>query len=144
MLVKEFRRYGRAGTLGSAAWPWVYLRWPASARPTRLVQIELRWPSEALKRLKGMDLEAKPWRQGSGVESARLDSWDTSIRRVGQGVRIKGQSPALLEFAMQHPEQSVGVDALRLVLANGDSELVKSRFARRACGQPGTGFGQHG
>jgi len=130
--------------LGSAAWPWVYLRWPASARPTRLVQIELRWAVEALKRLKGMDLEANP-----GVKAAVLKVLD-STRGTPQFVElvkefgIKGQSPALLEFAMQHPEQSVGVDALRLVLANGDSELVKAALHGEHAGNLAQGFGQHG
>jgi len=84
---------------------------------------------EALSRLKGIDLEANP-----AVKNAVMKVLD-QVRGTPQFVelvrdfKIKDQSPALLEFAVQHPNDSGGVEAMRLILANQDIALLTNSLA---------------
>src|SRR2546425_797649 len=79
---------------------------------------------EALRRLKGIDLEANP-----AVKAAVLKVLD-QIRGKPQFVeivrdfKIKGQGPALLEIAIQNPGNATGVDAVRLLLENQHAALL--------------------
>lgn len=72
---------------------------------------------EALSRLKGMDLEANP-----ALKNAVLKVLNTT-RGTGQFVEIvrdfnlKGESTDLLKFATDHPTDSLGVEALRMAVA---------------------------
>src|SRR6185369_12926903 len=43
--------------------------------------------------------------------------------------RIKGQDPALLQIAVANPNNSTGVEALRLLLAGRNAELLKTSLA---------------
>jgi len=84
---------------------------------------------EALSRLKGIDLETNP-----AVKTAVLKIID-QVRGTPQFVElvrdfnIKDQSPALLEFAIQHPNDSVGAEAMRLILASQELTLLASSLA---------------
>jgi putative heme-binding domain-containing protein len=80
---------------------------------------------EALKRLKDVDLDANP-----ALKKAVLKVLD-SARGTPQFVEIvrdfdiQGQTPALLELALQNPDNVTGVDALRLILDREGADLVK-------------------
>jgi putative heme-binding domain-containing protein len=84
---------------------------------------------EALSRLKGIDLETNP-----AVKTAVLRILD-QVRGSPQFVelvrdfKIKDQSLALLEFAIQHPNDSSGAEAIRLILANQDFALLTNSLA---------------
>ncbi len=79
---------------------------------------------EALSRLKGMDLEASP-----GLKKAVLKVLETT-RGTGQFVEIvrdfslRGESAELLKFAAAHPSESLGVEALRLAVAERGAEQL--------------------
>ena len=81
---------------------------------------------EALSRLKGIDLEANP-----AVKTAVLKVLD-QIRGTPQFVelvrdfKIKDQEPALLEIAIQNPNNAAGVDAAKLILEHKQDALFES------------------
>jgi len=81
---------------------------------------------EALSRLKGIDLEANP-----AVKTAVLKVLD-QIRGKPQFVelvrdfKIKDQDPALLEIAIQNPNNAAGVDAAKLILEHKQDALLES------------------
>ena len=81
---------------------------------------------EALSRLKGIDLEANP-----AVKTAVLKVLD-QIRGKPQFVelvrdfKIKDQDPALLEIAIQNPNNAAGVDAAKLILEHKQGALFES------------------
>ena len=81
---------------------------------------------EALSRLKGIDLEANP-----AVKTAVLKVLD-QIRGKPQFVelvrdfKIKDQDPALLEIAIQNPNNAAGVDATKLILEHKQDALFES------------------
>ncbi|MEO8428572.1 MAG: hypothetical protein ABI651_15840, partial [Verrucomicrobiota bacterium] len=81
---------------------------------------------EALSRLKGIDLEANP-----AVKTAVLKVLD-QLRGKPQFVelvrdfKIKNQDPALLQIAIQNPNNAVGVDAAKLILEYKQDALLES------------------
>ena len=85
--------------------------------------------AEALSRLKGIDLEANP-----GVKTAVMKVLD-QVRGTPQFVeivrdfKIQGQDEPLLEIAVQHPDDSTGVEATRLILAGRNFGLLKGSLA---------------
>ena len=84
---------------------------------------------EALSRLKGIDLEASP-----GVKAAVLKVLDRTrgtpqFVEIVRDFKIRNQDPALLEMVVRNPDNSTGVEALRLILANQDVELLKTSLA---------------
>jgi putative heme-binding domain-containing protein len=98
---------------------------PAAENPAAEVEDRTAIAIEALGRLKGIDLEANP-----GVKTAVLKVLD-QVRGKPQFVelvrdfQIKGQEPALLELAIQNPNNSTGADAARLLLENEALDLIK-------------------
>ncbi|PYJ06674.1 MAG: hypothetical protein DME25_06125 [Verrucomicrobia bacterium] len=80
---------------------------------------------EALGRLKGIDLAAYP------EVKASLDRWLEHTRGTPQfvelvgGFGLKDQDAALLEIAAKDPAGSLGVEAVRMVLNNQDTDLLK-------------------
>ena len=81
---------------------------------------------EALSRLEGIDLDQNP-----GVKKAVLKILDRT-RGTAQFVQIvrqfklNDQEPGLLEVAARNPSSEAGVDAMRLVLAHHDFDLIKN------------------
>ncbi|MBI3852331.1 MAG: c-type cytochrome [Verrucomicrobia bacterium] len=98
----------------------VFAAEPETVKPPERTAIAI----EALSRLQGIDLETNP-----AVKTAVLKILD-QVRGTPQFVdlvrdfKIKDQSPALLAFAIQHPNDSSGVEAMRLILANQDFALL--------------------
>jgi putative heme-binding domain-containing protein len=80
---------------------------------------------EALSRLKDMDLEANP-----GIKAALMRVIESTKGRpqfveLVRDFKLKDQDPALLDYATVHPNDSGGADAMRLILENGNLDLVK-------------------
>ena len=80
---------------------------------------------EALSRLKGIDLERNP-----AVKQAVLTVLDqvrgtSAFIEIVRDFQIKDQEPALLDFALRHPGDSTGAEAMRLVVAK-KVELVNA------------------
>ncbi len=80
----------------------------------------------ALQRLKGIDLESNP--SLSAVVLNLIDSTKGSAQYVElvRDFHIKGQEPALVDYASRHPSEAAGVDALRLVLAGDRGPLTQA------------------
>ena len=80
---------------------------------------------EALKRLKGVDLDSNP-----GLKQAVMRVLD-SVRGRAEFVGIvrdfslSGQEESLLDFSVNHPESPVAVDAIRLILKDKDAEWLQ-------------------
>jgi putative heme-binding domain-containing protein len=81
---------------------------------------------EALRRLKGVDLEANPSLRAAVLKVVDSTRGTPQFVELVREFNLKGQSPALLDYAIHHPTDTAGIDALRLVLANGDIGLVES------------------
>jgi putative heme-binding domain-containing protein len=81
---------------------------------------------EALKRLKGVDFEANPALKAAAnklIESAKGTPQFVELVRE---LNLTNQQPSLLQFAMQHPRETAGVEALRLVLRDPNPELLRA------------------
>jgi putative heme-binding domain-containing protein len=119
----------RRGPLAKAGTPYLVLAFAlmflasgfALAAEPNMVAIE------ALQRLKGMDLEANP-----AIKSAVLKVLETTrglpqFVEIVRDFNIKGQSAELLAFAASNPTNSLGIDALRLAVAeSGTAALTNS------------------
>lgn len=83
---------------------------------------------EALSRLKGMDLEAKPALKAAVLRVAESVKGSAQFMELVRDFKLKDQEPALLDFALKHPDDSAGVEALRMVAAE-KLDLVKAALA---------------
>jgi putative heme-binding domain-containing protein len=84
---------------------------------------------EALIRLKGIDLETYPAMKTAVMKVLEQVRGTPQFVELVRDFKIKDQSPALLEFAVQHPDDSSGVEAMRLILANQDFALLTNSLA---------------
>lgn len=105
-----------AGLPGRAAEP------PALDDQTR-IQIE------ALERLKGMDLEANPALQRAVLAVVQKTRGTPHFVELVRDFGLKGQSEALLEYALQHPAESSGVEAFRLAHQEAGPSRVEPLLA---------------
>jgi putative heme-binding domain-containing protein len=69
---------------------------------------------EALSRLKGMDLEANPKLKGAVLKVLEKTKGTPQFVEIVRDFDLKGQSKELVDFAAKHPNDSAGVDALRI------------------------------
>jgi len=81
---------------------------------------------EALKRLKGIDLESNPALKLAVLKVLESTKGTPQFVELVREFKIKGQSRALLAFAIEHPEETAGADAIRLVLGEGDLPLIEA------------------
>jgi putative heme-binding domain-containing protein len=79
---------------------------------------------EALNRLKGMDLEANPALKSAVLKILATTKGTPQFVEIVRDFEIEGQDEELITYADAHPETSAGVDAVRLVLASGNTNLV--------------------
>lgn len=79
----------------------------------------------ALKRLKGVDLETNPALKAAVLKVLESTRGTPQFVELVGDFKIKGQAASLLQFAMEHPNESAGVEAIRLVLHNGEIDLVQ-------------------
>jgi putative heme-binding domain-containing protein len=80
---------------------------------------------EALKRLKGMDLEANPALKAAVMKVIDSTQGTAQFVELVKEFKVTGQDPALLAFALEHPNEAAGVEAFRMILANQDFELLR-------------------
>jgi putative heme-binding domain-containing protein len=84
---------------------------PTLAAEPNLVAIE------ALSRLKGMDLDANPALKTAVLKVLESTRGSPQFVEIVRDFKIKGQSAELLSFAAANPTNSLGVEALRLAVA---------------------------
>ena len=79
---------------------------------------------EALSRLKDIDLETNPAVRTAVMKVLEQVRGTPQFVELVRDFKLKDQSPALLEFAIQHPNDSSGAEAMRLILASQDFAFV--------------------
>jgi len=79
---------------------------------------------EALSRLKNIDLEANPAVKTAVMHVIESTKGTPQFVELVRDFKIKDQDPALLAFALTHPSESAGVEAMRLLLAHRNLDLV--------------------
>ncbi|MBI3417117.1 MAG: c-type cytochrome [Verrucomicrobia bacterium] len=84
---------------------------------------------EALSRLKSVDLEANAALKAAVLKVVEQVRGKPQFVELVRDFKIKGQGAALLEIAIKHADNATGVEALRLVLENQESELIKNSLA---------------
>jgi len=72
---------------------------------------------EALSRLKGMDLESSPALKNAVLKVLDSTKGTSQFVEIVRDFKLKGQTKELLNFAASHPNDSTGVEALRLAVA---------------------------
>src|SRR5438477_3873662 len=80
---------------------------------------------EALTRLQNVDLEQNPKLKQTVLRVLGKTRGTADFVKLVQQFKLKGQERGLLEAATRNWTNESGVDAIRLVLATGDSALLK-------------------
>jgi putative heme-binding domain-containing protein len=81
---------------------------------------------EALSRLKGIDLDANPAVKAAVLKLLVAVKGKPQFVDIVREFQLKDQDPGLLDVAIKNPANSTGADAMRLILANHDLDLVKT------------------
>ena len=82
---------------------------------------------EALIRLKNVDVNANPEVKAAIEKQLAASQGTPRFIQLVRDFRLKGQAPALLEAAIKAPQDPLAGEALKLVLADADSEkLIES------------------
>ena len=84
---------------------------------------------EALSRLKGIDLENNPAVRAAVLKILEQARGTPQFVQIVRDFKIKGQGKGLLEFVSNHPEDQTAVDATRLILDEGDVQLLKDALS---------------
>ncbi len=79
---------------------------------------------EALSRLEGIDLETNPQFKAAASKLLAQIRGTPQFVNVVKQLKLKDQSEGLLEVAANSPASESGVEAVRLVLANGDTDAL--------------------
>src|SRR5688572_22745786 len=72
---------------------------------------------EALSRLKGMDLEANPALKNAVLKILEKTRGTAQFVEIVRDFKLKGHSKELFAFAEKNPNESLGVEAFRLAVA---------------------------
>jgi putative heme-binding domain-containing protein len=121
------------GTLATALGLWLAAAGLGLGQPIDTNRLALQ--VEALKRLKGTDFESKPALKAAVLKVLDATRGSAQYVELVRELKIGGQSGPLLDYASQHPAEASGVDALRLVLTDGDTALIRN--ALTGPGAPG-------
>ena len=84
---------------------------------------------EALSRLQGMDLNANPKLKQTVLKVLQRTRGTPSFVKLVQQFNLTGQNAGLLEVVVAQPASESGVEAMRLILASGDTALVATTLA---------------
>jgi len=84
---------------------------------------------EALSRLKGMDIENNPALKSAVLRVLDQVRGKPEFVEIVRDFRIKGQGKELMEIAIKSPDDSAGVEAIRIVMLEKDSESLKTGLA---------------
>jgi putative heme-binding domain-containing protein len=79
---------------------------------------------EALGRLKGIDLESNPAVKNAVLKVLQEVKGTPQFVEIVRDFKVTGQEPALLDFAAKQPASSAAADAMRIVLHNGETNLI--------------------
>jgi putative heme-binding domain-containing protein len=83
---------------------------------------------EALSRLKGIDLESNPAVKNAVLKVLEQVKGTPQFVDIVRDFKIKGQEPALLEFACKEPGSSAAAEAVRIVLHNDGTNLISEEL----------------
>ena len=83
---------------------------------------------EAITRLQNIDLEQNAKIKETVYKLLDRTRGTPNFVRLVKHFKIKGQEPALLEFAIANPSDETGVEALRMVLTGADHKLIEDRL----------------
>jgi putative heme-binding domain-containing protein len=95
------------------------------AQSTNAIDPQTSIAVEALSRLKGVDLEANPTVNAAVLRVLSKTKGTPQFVELVRDFKIKGQSEALLDYALAHPSESVSADAVRLILADNQKALLE-------------------
>jgi len=84
---------------------------------------------EALSRLKGVDLETNPALKNAVLKVLEQVRGTSQFVQIVRDFKIKGQGKQLLELVMKNPKEPISVEATRLMLGEGDVDLIKEALA---------------
>src|SRR6266446_8657658 len=84
---------------------------------------------EALSRLKGIDLETNPALKTAAFKVLEQVRGTSQFVQIVRDFKIKGQGKQLLELVMKNPKEPISVEAARLMLGEGDVDLIKETLA---------------
>ena len=92
---------------------------------------------EALQRLKGMDVTQSPSLLAAVKKVLRkVEGTPTFVELVRQ-FKLSDENPILLKYAIQHPNESSSVEAIRWILQSGDKDLIRSKLSSAGEAQVG-------
>src|SRR5256885_11553916 len=85
--------------------------------------------AEALSRLKGIDLDASPGVKAAVVKVLDQARGTPQFVEIVRDFNLKDRDAELLEIAVKNPNNSTGVEATRLILANRSFQLLTTSLA---------------
>jgi putative heme-binding domain-containing protein len=80
---------------------------------------------EALSRLKHVDLEANPALKAAVVKVLDKTKGTPQFVEIVRDFNLKGQAKELVDFAAKHPNDSTGVEALRIAFAESGAAVLQ-------------------
>jgi putative heme-binding domain-containing protein len=95
-----------------------------SIAPTTRAQVDST-QIEALSRLKGMDLDANPALKGAVLKVLEKTRGTPQFVEIVRDFNLTGQTKELLDFAANHPNDSAGVEALRIAFAESGAAALQ-------------------
>jgi putative heme-binding domain-containing protein len=84
---------------------------------------------EAISRLQNVDLDANPKLREAVLRVLDKTRGTSSFVKLVQQFKLTNQNAGLLEVALAQPAGESGVDAMRLILASGDAQLLEETLA---------------
>lgn len=85
---------------------------------------------EALKRLRGVDLEANPALKAAVSKVLASVQGTPAFVELIKELKVSGQGPALLSYALAHSAEPSAVEAVRLLVGQGDERLLEAALAQ--------------
>jgi putative heme-binding domain-containing protein len=83
---------------------------------------------EAITRLQNIDLEQNPKIRETVFKLLERTRGTADFLKLVKHFKIKGQEAALLDLAMAHPADELGVEAMRVVLSGGDRKPIEEKL----------------
>lgn len=84
---------------------------------------------EALARLKDVDLNTNATVKAAVMRVLEATRGTANFVRIVRDFKIPGQTAALLEIAAKNPKDEAGIEAVKLILTNGESALVRDALS---------------
>lgn len=99
---------------------------PGGPGPVRAAEIDdkTRILLEALNRLEGVDLEANAALKAAVMKALESVRGEPEFVGLVKKFRLEGQGGGLLEVAGRRPDEAAGVEAIRMVLASNERDLI--------------------